>query len=187
MFKKSLLAIITSVIFVAGPVSATTFTSDFNDPAWQVANGSLAVISDNSAQLTTSATQLPVTLFQDFDAVQPFSVSFWLKWTPSSNLEDFISADLADATSGLTALLNAPLLDPSDPALLTGKYFTALLDPAFVGNSLELNFTITDVDGIADTLDIAFNADPIPEPSTMLLLLVGAAGLGLTRRRQATK
>lgn len=185
MFRRwlAVLGMVALMCGAAGSVQATPFTSDFNSSSWQVEDGTFTVISADIARLTTSASQTPATLYQDFDTVQPLSLSFWLKWTPTS-IGDFISVDLADAATGTSVLLNSPLLDPADPLLLTGRRYTLLLDPAFAGDTLDLNFTLTDVDGDADMLEVSFASAPVPEPSTFFLLSLGAVGLGLARIRK---
>jgi len=198
MFKKFLVfwGLISFVFSAFGSAQATSFTKDLRDSsAWQVDSGLLTDVSTdsgNSGTLNTVVEQIPAVLYQDFmfTIKESFSLSFKLAWTHSAATDlDSISVDLYDMDDPFTSLLGAVLVDVDDPDLSSGQWFKIALDAdtveALIGKSLELSFSITDGDGINDSLEIS---STVPEPSTFVLLGFGAFGLGLLsyRRSKAT-
>jgi len=150
---------------------------------------------DNKAEISLDDTYWQNTLYQNFqlDSLPPgwtMDMNFWIKWSPTSNMDDGISVTLSDLTGDNQVDLIA---DISNSALLNGISVTKDITPfaqTFGGQNVGLAFSIGDYDlNSSDTLkidDIAFNKNPapVPVPGTLLLLGSGLAGLGVWGRRK---
>ena len=148
------------------------------------------------AQVQNDDTDWIATLYQDFtlNALTPgwtMDITFWIKWAPTDSTQDEVSVQLQD--TNYTDSID--LLDGvSDTALLAGTWVTqdiTSFTQTWGGQDVELSFTITDNDWVANDLlqidNISFQQHapaPVPEPSTVVLLGFGLAGIvGLRKKR----
>jgi hypothetical protein len=79
-----------------------------------------------------------------------------------------------------------------DNILLASLSFTALQDGVFslgiLSDLLDLNEGLITWSGFFDitrSTEVSVAAAPVPEPGTMVLMLMGIGGLGLLKRRRA--
>ena len=96
---------------------------------------------------------------------------------------DFGSGHLVLPFNGWRFVLQSPTVDITDVQLIstTIPNFT-LANVFFQSDAIAIN-SLSQMNG---DLELAITTRPIPEPSTMLLLSFGLAGLGFFRRRRVT-
>ncbi len=137
-------------------------------------------------------------LFQDFtlDVLNgpgwTMDITFWLQWTPGDSSQDEISVQIQD--TGVTDSLDL-LAGISDSDLMDGTWVTqdiSTFAQTWGGQDVELMFTITDYNGqdgkhdslLIDNISFQQHPAPVPEPSTVVLLGFGLAGIvGLRKKR----
>ena len=158
--------------------------------------------NSNVAQIKNDDYDYVTELFQDFtlDSLTPgwtMGITFWMKWIPAGqNASGEATAKLtwSDPNDPLNQDVISILDDAgiSDAALIAGTWVTLDIT-SFAqnhgGQNVELAFTITDNDyKIPDSLqidEISFNKHPapVPEPSTVVLLGFGLAGIVGLRKK----
>jgi hypothetical protein len=130
----------------------------------------------------------PALLTFDYTAGWDFSLG-------NPNNARLLDIDIQSPVSGLSLLkTNILTADPNVvPTLLDTGPLSASLDlSSFAGSSIRINFlsTIPDIfsgPGHLQIDNVVLDVNPVPEPSTMLLLGSGLAGLGFFRRRRKSE
>ncbi|NPA95843.1 MAG: hypothetical protein GXO58_10510 [Thermodesulfobacteria bacterium] len=150
------------------------------------------VDADQKARLTLDDTYWQNSLYQDFelDSLDPnesMEITVWLKWSPTSDIDDGLSVSLLafNNTDQVDLLADIP-----DSELINGISITRNITSfaaTHSGQTVELIFTIWDTDfNTSDTLEIdniSFNKtpSPVPLPGTFLLLCSGLISIGIMR------
>jgi len=204
-FLLTSLAVVLSLNFVTPALAVPNFNNGFADWSGQLSgfdviaadlssdphfslNGNIAIIS--YADLMDPYWNF--TLFQPMDADPlqgagyQMTLSFYLRFIPG--VDGTIDGHIISATLGADSLVD--MADATvQSRLLAGDTFTADITN-HAGSSSLLAFTLGDLDwSVTDSLligDFSFAQvppAPVPEPSTILLLGAGLAGLVVCRKR----
>ena len=150
-----------------------------------------------TAEISLDDTYYHNALYQDFtlDALNgpgwTMDITFWISWSPTNPDWDGISVTLEDAGGNQSInLLDGVSYDDLTTGISITQDITSFAQ-SYGGQDVELAFTIWDWDFNTDDVLIIDNISfqqrapaPVPEPSTVVLLGFGLAGIvGLRKKR----
>jgi len=215
-FRKKIIFIFIPLFFSISSVYAASFTNgNFSTGDFSAWSGEIidvfyntsttdpdtspyfSIVSpENQAEISLDDNYWNNTLYQDFDMDtllpgQGMSLSFWIKWTPTSSC-DGLSAVLSNSSGTDQVNLLSGISDTDLYAGTNVNVDVTSFAMTYGGQQVELDFSLYDMDfDTSDLLDvdnITFTITsppaPVPEPSTAMLLLLGFVGLGLAQKQK---